>query len=157
MKRILLSLGEFAIVDDADYDLVKGYKWYAAKRPHTCYAIRYYEKDGRRTSQLMHRLIMPPPDGFEIDHINGNGRDNRRTNLRVCTHSQNAHNSHAHKDGISRFKGVSWVTRLSRWQVYIQYEKIQYYLGLFDDEIKAAKAYDVKARELFREYARTNF
>jgi hypothetical protein len=99
----------------------------------------------------MHRLIMQAPKGMVVDHINGNGLDNRRCNLRLCTPAQNRRNRHKHAGGRSRFLGVSPCG--DKWNARVAGR----YLGLFDDEVEAAKARDRKARQLYGEHAWLNF
>ena len=146
-----------ALVDDCDYEWLNQWKWYAHKQRSTYYAIR----NGRRTATkrqrfFMHRVIMDAPKGMQVDHINHNGLYNRRCNLRLCTNSQNQHNRKP-QSGKSRFKGVSLDKRTNKWQVQIQHNNKRLRLGLFDNEIEAAKAYDAKAEELHREFACLNF
>lgn len=105
---------------------------------------------------MLHRLIMNAADDVHVDHINGDGLDNRRENLRIVTPQLNQANSRKHAEARSRFKGVSWSEAAQRWRAYIAVGRKQTHLGLFDDEISAARAYDAKARELFGEHAFTN-
>ena len=104
----------------------------------------------------MHRVIMDAPKGMHVDHINGNGLDNRRENLRLCTNSQNHMNRKTHRDSSSKYKGVSWNKRNSKWQAYIGSGIKRKNLGYFASESDAAKAYDIKAKECFGEFARLN-
>ena len=99
----------------------------------------------------MARLIMYAPEGMDVDHKNGDPLDNRRKNLRVCTHRQNCQGRRPNKNCLSKYKGVSWFK--GKWTAMIN----QKYLGRFDNEINAAKAYDEKAKELYGEYAYINF
>jgi len=155
MKRIPLTKGKFALVDDDDFERLNRHKWYASCPKWTSYAAR---RDSNRKVVRMHRIIMNTPPGLFTDHINGNGLDNRKCNLRVCTLSQN--NRHRRKGAgptSSRFKGVSIRRPTNNWQAAICFNSKDINLGYFEDEIEAAKAYDAKARELFGEYALTNF
>lgn len=97
MKKICLTQGFYALVDDEDYERLAQYKWYTntQKNRHTSYAIRVVQ--GRTV--YMHRVIMNASKGLEIDHINGNGLDNRRENLRICSRSENQRNSYKHRNG----------------------------------------------------------
>ena len=147
---IPLTRGLFAIVDAADYPELSKYKWYAQRGGGTFYAAR--SSNGRVIS--MHRQIMQPPEGMVVDHINGNGVNNRRRNLRVCTQLQNSQNNQR-ASGKSRFRGV--FPRGDKWEAHIQHNGEQFYLGLFDAEVEAARARDRKAFELAGEFAFLNF
>jgi hypothetical protein len=153
IRYISLTRGKHAIVDAADYPALARYKWYAQRtdRCGTFYACRTH----RGRSFSMHRQIMKPPKGMVVDHINGNGLDNRRCNLRVCTQLQNSQNSHRRQPGKSQFRGV--FPRGDKWEATLQHNREEHYLGLFDDEVEAAKARDRKAYELAGEFAVLNF
>ncbi len=159
MKLIPLTQGKYAIVDDSDYEWLSHWKWHTFKGHKTHYAVR---QTGLRPQKsiLMHRLISNPPNGLEPDHINHNGLDNRRANLRLCTRTQNLQNARARQGGTSRYKGVSWDKwgKLKKqWRADIQINKKRIHLGYFENEIEAAQKYDQKAKELFGEFAYTNF
>lgn len=155
MKKIPLTQGKFAIVDDEDYELVSQYKWLLSKQSKNC----EYAVITKRPRLRMHRLIMGlvPGDGLIVDHINGNGRDNRRANLRVCTHVENIRNM-ATKGGSSLFRGVTRRNqkRGTKWIAQIMVNRKQYYLGIFNTPIDAAKAYNTAAKNFFGEFARLN-
>ncbi len=162
MKRILLTRGKFALVDDEDYDWLNQWKWCAAKQGRRYYATRntpYVDRrQGKPPSIFMHRLIMNTPDGKEVDHKNHNAIDNRKINLRICTRSENMANVRPGVNSASRYKGVSRTGRQNQtWRSRIMYHRKTIYLGFYFTEIEAAKAYDVKAKELFGEFAYTNF
>lgn len=158
MKQIKLTQGKVALVDDEDFELLNQWKWYANKKCGFCYAVRHFKAiSGKRDKKsMLHRQIMNCPEGLEIDHINHNGLDNKKSNLRICTRSQNQPNQKAKKHS-SKYKGVSWHKASKKWQAMIVYNNRQIYIGLFDSEIEAAKAYDKKALELFGEFACLNF
>ncbi len=105
----------------------------------------------------MHRQIMNAPAGLVVDHIDGNGLNNRKSNLRVCTQGQNSLNSRPRRNCSSRYKGVSFYKRDKIWQAQIFYNFRTINIGRFDDEVEAALAYDRKAEELFGEFAYLNF
>ena len=149
---IPLTQGKFTIVDAEDYDRLNRYQWYACKCKSTYYAGRV---EGGRTIR-MHREIMRAPKGVLVDHINHNGLDNRKSNLRLCTNAQNCYNQRASSNGSSRYKGVSWHKCSRKWSARIRCEGKFYNLGDFEDEIEAAMVYDDKAVELFGEFAYLN-
>ena len=156
MRTIPLTRGKVAIVDDEDFERFGGFKWYADKR-NAWYARRAFGPRSHRKSVYMHRQILNAPPSLECDHINGNGLDNRRCNLRLCTRSQNNMNRHRSCGGSSRFKGVGRHNPRNKWRAYIGDNGKLHHLGLFANEIDAAHAYDNAATELFGEFASLNF
>ncbi len=150
IRYIPLTRGLFAIVDASDYEWLSGFKWHATtgRKAYACFS--------RKDKVIyMHRLIMNPPEGKFVDHHDGNSLNYRRCNLRLCNKAQNAWNRPA-VGGTSRFKGV-YRNKDGKWKAGIRVGGQQTFIGLFDDEIEAAKAYDGKARELFGEFAYLNF
>ena len=150
---IPLTQGKFAIVDAEDYDRLNRYQWYACKCKSTYYAARGV---GRQTIR-MHREIMRASKGVLVDHINHNGLDNRKSNLRLCTNAQNSYNQQASSTGTSIYKGVSWHKCSRKWSARIRCDRKFYNPGDYEDEIEAAMVYDDKAVELFGEFACLNF
>ena len=158
MKRISLTQGQFAIVDDADFKRLSLHKWYADKTPRGFVAVRNSPTvNGKRTRIYMHRVVMDAPSDMQVDHRNHDTLYNRRENLRVCTNSQNQQNCLSHKNSFSRYKGVCWHKRGKHWLAQIKFNGKGRFLGYFTDEIDAAKAYDKEARKLFGEFALCNF
>lgn len=158
MKKIPLTQGKYALVDDTDYELLKQHTWFVHKGLYSHYAVRNEKDDiGKFRFVWMHREIMQTPDGFLTDHIDGNGLNNQRTNLRVCTAQQNQHNRAPHKNCSSKYKGVSWKNSGKKWVVRIHHNYQSKHVGVFADEIEAARAYDKAAKEAFGEFARLNF
>ena len=158
MKKIPLTQGKFAIVDDGDFEELSKHKWCIMKSGRNAFrAVRGIWKNERRITVYMHRVVMNAPKNLDVDHINHNPLDNRKCNLRVCTKSQNQHNQQLHKDGSSRFKGVSINRQVNKWAAAIKFKSKSISIGLFGSEVEAAKAYDEKAKELFGEYAYVNF
>lgn len=160
MRQIELSQGQVALVDNEDYARVSQRNWYATKTMYGYYAAGWTPMvKGKRSGLLMHRVIMGAKKGQEVDHRDGNGLNNQRYNLRFCTGSQNLQNQRisTHPSKLSKYKGVTWHKGGRKWQVAIRGEnKKNYYLGSYADEIKAARVYDEKAKELFGEFARIN-
>jgi hypothetical protein len=152
-KQIPLTRGYTTIVDDEDFDELSKYKWHCSSYG---YAIRIIRIGLKRKTIWMHRLIVGTPDGMDTDHINGNRLDNRRTNLRVCTTTQNVRNATKRENTSSRFKGVYWCKRVSKWMARVSLNSKGIYLGYFDDEIDAAKAYNEAAQKHYGEFAKLN-
>ena len=154
MKKIPLTQDKVALIDDTDYPLVTQHNWHAHPKSNgsICYA-----RSNVRPRLLMHRLILGPAPDQMVDHIDGNGLNNCRSNLRLCSNSLNRGNSTKKYKGTSKYKGVCWDRESRKWRAFVtrDYKKIG--LGRFSSEIDAARAYDMKARELFGEFARTNF
>ena len=150
MKTIPLTKGKVTIVDDCDFGYLNQFKWHLCQKgTGSDYAVRQMGHE----KVSMHRVIMRPLAGFEIDHINHDTLDNQRSNLRICTHQQNIFNSHSHRNSNSIYKGVCFVVSEKLWTARITKK----FIGRFDSEIAAALAYDKKACELFGEYAYLNF
>lgn len=150
-REVPLSDGRVALVDDEDYSLVSGLVWTPEERNDRVYARNIAQR------LYMHRLLLGDPPG-DIDHENRNGLDNRRSNLRLATRSQNNLNSRRIKGSFSsRFKGVSWRKDRQWWIAYITKDGHREEIGHFTDEVVAAKARDARAVELFGEFARLNF
>jgi hypothetical protein len=149
VKQIPLSDGFYAYVDAADYEWLSQWVWGL----HNGYAGRY--KKGKLV--FMHREIMQPPKGKIVDHKNRNKLDNTRDNLHVCTQQENTRNTGKRNGTSSRFIGVHYHKSAGKWCAAIHFEGKHIHLGLFTDEVEAARAYDRKAVELFGEFARLNF
>ena len=149
---IPLTQGLYALIDGEDYEWLNRWKWHAQRAKNDiCYAVRLERKIS------MHRIITNAPKNKQVDHINHNGLDNRRCNLRICTNSQNSQSRRLSLNKTSKYKGVMWDKRCKKWYVQITCFYKQAYLGRYDNEIEAAKTYDKKAKELFGEFALTNF
>jgi len=157
MKEIVLTQGKVALVDDEDFEFLNQFKWYAHKQKYTFYAVRNETNPDskKRKTIKMHRFLLrvTKPKTF-VDHKDHNGLNNQKHNLRESTHAQNQMNRNCY-EGF-KYKGVSYI-KLNKWRARIKFNQKQIHLGYFTDEIQCAKAYDIKAKELFGEFANLNF
>ena len=149
VRRIPVGDGQFAIVDAADYEWLNRHHWrllngYVARR-----------EKGRTI--YMHREIMQPPKGMMVDHADRNKLHNYRLNLRVCTRRENNLNQGKRRNSSSRFKGVKYDKRWRKWGARIRFHGEPVWIGCFDSDIEAARAYDRKAVEFFGAFAYLNF
>ena len=156
MVKIELTQGLTALVDDEDSERVLQYKWYPNRNGNSIYALcNLGTWEGHQKQNSMHKLVFPVPEGMLVDHINRNGLDNRKENLRVATKSQNAMNSDK-TWGYSKYRGVSWCKRKNKWRVAININQKQKHVGYFVDEREAALAYNAVATKLFGGFAGLN-
>ncbi len=152
-KRIPLTKGAYALVDDSDYYRLCTRKWCLSNRG---YAVHHSRSNGKRKVIYMHRIIANPPPHLQVDHINRNRLDNRRSNLRFATRSQNqANRAPRQRNNNSGYKGVN----LSRgkWEARIRFDGQRIYLGKFDNPETSALIYDAASRLLNKEFAACNF
>ena len=160
MKEIPLTKGMVALVDDDVWEWAKQYSWYAetgGDNQTTAYARRRIRENGKARYVYLHRVIMNAKPGQQVDHINNNGLDCRRVNLRLCTDAQNHYNKP--KPNIittSRFKGVCLEKRTGKWIAGGKHNWKRYNLGVYKTEEEAAAVYDKWAIEHFGEFALTN-
>ncbi len=153
-RAILLTHGQVAIVDAADFVWLSQWSWHAKKDRSTFYVVRNTPTvNGRRDTISMHQMIC----GKGADHIDGDGLNNTRSNLRLATSRQNSCNRGANKNSASGFKGVTWYKPRRKWRARIGLDGRKLHLGLFTNAEDAAMAYDAAARELHGEFARTNY
>ena len=150
MKKIKLSKGKFAIVDDKDFERLSKKKWH-----YTLYARRSVVENGKRKSSLMQwEVLGKPRKGLQVDHVNGDKLDNRRKNLRIATPSQNRVNSVKPKNNTSGYKGVIWNRICKKWIAKTSFNKKLIFLGYFTSKLDAYKAYCEACVKYHKEYAR---
>lgn len=153
---IPLTKGYEAVVDAADVPLVGQYNWHAHGNRHWVYAYRNVKRGNKVTKIMLHRIIMRAPDGMMVDHADGDGLNNRRSNLRLATNSENQRNRRPCPASSSNLKGVTWHAGVSKWQAQIKLNGRSKYLGLFATQEAAHAAYSQAASELFGDFARTS-
>ncbi len=155
--EVSLSRGKVALIDEGDLERVSQFNWFAIGEPGREYAARNVRVGGGKQQTIyMHRFILDAGDAEnEVDHENGVRLDNRRSNLRIATHSENMANQVTQARNVSGLKGVR--IKGAKWQAYISTDGEQRHLGTFGAAEDAAKAYDRAAFQLFGRFARTNF
>lgn len=157
-RTIPLTQGRVAIVDADDYERLAQFKWCARRDKHAIYADRHArDESGKRLSVSMHRAVIGAGKGQIVDHINHNGLDNRRANLRITTLAGNNRNTSSRKGSSSKYLGVSWHKTDGKWRASINTGDCIKHLGLFVCEVEAAKAYDAAALQYHGEHANPNF
>ncbi len=157
MIVITLTQGRSTTIDDTDKDL-SDMKWCSEKAYNTCYATRRVNTEKVRMhriimSRILNRELLP---GEQVDHIDGNGLNNRRYNLRLASNAQNQFNASARRNGSSRYKGVYYDKHAKKWVAHICIRYANIWIGLFDSENDAARAYNGDAIKFFGEFARLN-
>jgi len=156
--EVPLTQGQVAIIDREDWELVKKYNWQAQynSKTQSYYAIGYASiVNGKMIRHFMHRLIMSAPSGLQVDHINHNTLDNRKSNLRLCSNGQNQHNTRIRSDNSSGYKGVK--KHGDRWRADIGFNKKRYFLGLFETPELAYEAYCLAAAKFHGEFANFDY
>lgn len=158
MKAITITRGLVALVDDEDYERLSSLNWQAQRASHGWYAKRHVRCAGKWPAcQFMHRMIMMPARGMVVDHIDGNGLNNQRSNLRVCTHKQNSANRNKRKAiNTSPYVGVHFCNRSRKWVASITVNYKKKHVGYFRTMDEAAAAYDKASAELRGEFATLN-
>lgn len=151
------------LVDDGDYDYLKQFNWTVCttKKSRTFYALRAIRKiiDGKSVKRTIriHTVIMNTPAGYEVDHIDHNGLNCQRSNMRITTHAKNLQNTISQRGATSSFLGVCWDKNRNKWFAKIKIDQVTINLGRFDDEKEAAKKYDEAALKHYGEFANLNF
>jgi hypothetical protein len=164
--KLQTNNGYFYEIDEEDAEIVGLYNWYGWKsrrrnsngeiKFHSAYIVANHYHDNTNTRIFMHRVIMNVPNGIEIDHVNGDGLDNRKINLRLCSRGQNNKNVSKRIDNRSGFKGVKWHKQFKKWHARIKNNGKRYSLGLYETKTEAAIAYNKAASTLHGDFARLN-
>ena len=158
--KITLTQSYEMEIDNEDYDKIKDYKWHTRKCKNTCYAITHIYKSNKRTTIAVHRLLINVPENMFVDHKDGNGLNNKKENLRICTNAQNQMNRNKPINNVSGFKGVYYINEKNRkrkYRAFICKNNKTINLGDYFTPEEAAITYDKKAKELFGEFALLNF
>lgn len=158
MKYIELTNCRFAMVDDEDFGYLNQWRWSARKIKNTWYAVRqvWIPGWGKGLTILMHREIVHAVKGENVDHIDRNGLNNQKKNLRKCSQINNLANSSIRSNNKSGYKGVSWNKGMKKWCAQIESRGDHRIIGYFDNPRTAALAYDTELFKLFPEFAATN-
>jgi len=159
MKTIKLTRDKITLVDNDDYKELSKVKWFAAKNKKNFYAKRGINLGKNKIKHLsMHQVIMskPPEDHLQIDHIDGNTLNNQRNNLRFCTQSENMRNRRKQSNNTSGYVGVTYHKQVKKWRAETHLNGKHISLGLYEDIIEAAKAYNKFAIENHKEFAVLN-
>jgi hypothetical protein len=152
LEKIKLTRGKYTIVDDEDYDFLMHFKWCAYIGYNTYYAFN-------RSAGMMHRLILDIGNSaIRVDHIDGDGLNNQKSNLRSATRSQNSYNREKQYNNTTGYKGL-WYDKRGNglYYVTIGFNGKKYYIGCFKTAIEAAMAYDEAAKELHGDFSNLNF
>ncbi|MCP4651218.1 MAG: hypothetical protein GY853_14215 [PVC group bacterium] len=160
MKEIPLTQGKFALVDDEDFKWLMKSNWNLITPKGRKYAKTEKCTNKKRVCMYMHIEILKRhstfKEGMDTDHIDGNGINNQKRNLRVCEHNKNLFNRGKQQNNTSGYKGVTWSKVAKKWISQIWCNKNRMHLGLFVDKTEAAKAYNEAAKKYHGEFARLN-
>lgn len=159
MKKIKLSKNKYALVDDDDFGKFSGFKWHLtnhSNRGFTEYIIRRVRlEDGRRKTIYLHREIMAAPTDKFVDHKNGDGFDNRKQNLRICSPAENNRNQSLKRNNTSGFKGVDWVELKKKWRARIGVGGKRIMIGYFNSKLEAIEKYCESSKIYHGEFSKT--
>lgn len=148
-----------ALVDDEDFERLNKFRWAAqkSKKSTTYYVGRRIEEAGKSINYMMHWAVIGKPENeMVIDHIDGNGLNNQKSNLRKCTQRQNLMNRPGDADSTSKYKGVDYKPSSKKWRVQITENRKKKHIGCFNTEYEAALAYNEAAKRCYGEFARLN-
>ena len=148
--------GSSFIIDSSDFPAVSEHTWWKSKRGYPVMKTSRRSEEGQKTVTL-HRFLMQPPPSCDVDHISGDKMDNRRCNLRICSHQQNMYNQKMRNTNTSGYYGVSLLKSVGRYEAYIHNCGKKIYLGLFSSAEEAACARDKAAYRLYGRFAKLNF
>ncbi len=154
MREILINKNKKVLVDDDDYEYLTQWKWCLSSGG---YAQRLFGKYPKYYLVKMHRFIMDAPKELQVDHINGDRLDNRKNNLRLCSCAENSRNRIRQRDNKSGYKGVCYHKKSGKWVAQIHVDGKNFNLGYFITSEDAARAYDIAALDLHKEFAKLNF
>jgi len=161
VRRIQLPHGLFALIDSEDYQRISKHRWCCLKKgdgtPRAVKRTAYIKEGQKQEGVYLHREIMNPPPDMCIDHIDGDALNNRKSNLRVCSHSENAANINNGPKSKSGYYGVYWHKGKQQWRASIMHNYKNIHIGYFVDAEQAAAERDIMACELFGEFATLNF
>lgn len=154
-KIITLTKGKETVVDDSDFAILSTFKWtLVSDASGRSYAVRSKMINGKKVTLRMHRVLMGDPHGMQIDHVDGDSLNNQKSNLRVCTQSENLRNTKKHKDNTSGFKGVHYNPNRKKWEANIRFDYRLQYLGRYICPLLAYVAYCRAGRRLFGAFFR---
>ena len=150
MKKIPLTQGKFALVDDEDFDWLNQWKWHYGGRGYAVRTVNHSEKI------YMHRVLLKPSKGKETDHKNMNRLDNRKNNLRICDARQNQLNTNPNSRNTSGYRNIYWNTGARKWCIYLRINKKNKFMGYFLNKIDAVRKYNKIVKDYYGEFARLN-
>ena len=156
-RTIELSQGMLAFVDEEDYERLSRHEWFVQEQKNgDYYAVRKEQHGGKVTKIYMHREILDAQPGEDVDHLHFQTLDNRKSEIRLCTRSQNCQHARLRAESKTGYKGVRYSRNKVGFQAFITKNGKRRYLGSFRDAIAAAAAYDFAALQLFGQFAFTN-
>lgn len=154
MKEIKLTNGGVALVDDEDFEKLSSYKWHRHDERTLQYVRVALYGSGKQQILLMHRVVMNAPTGVDVDHRDGDGLNNQKYNLRLCTDQQNSMNLKLFRTSTSGHKGVSWNKQFKKWEAYIWFHRKKIRLGEYKEKSDAIAARENAEKELYGNWSR---